>query len=267
MQMMSNLLFIVEGETDEPTVLGSVFERYGFKVIRSAERMSVDTEDSGLQFEKFQYATDRSNVVIIQGPRTRIHDFLKAFKENEMSLERAFSYAYSYFKGIFLIFDVDHNDCEDVEEMYRRFGDESSGMLLLSSPCFEVLADFDHDRKEETYHRIHEYKAAINEHHKGRTLDFMVDHFPELLLFFLEKNRKEFQEDNVMEHPRLIVESINRLNERVNCREPDQSYVVYRYFSTVLYVAIAYANGLTKEVRNYEAVREFFLKSPRPTDR
>ena len=254
MGMNKNILLIVEGSVDEQNIFSNAFLKYGFNTIVSDEKMSID----GIgQFEKFQYQLDKNNVVIIQGPRNRIHDFLKLFDENQMSIERAFSFTYGFFAGIFLIYDVDHNDCEDIETMYERFPDESTGMLLLSSPCIEVLADYNRQREEAKYHRLKEYKADINAHYDGNTRSFIANNFEELLLFFLDKNYLDFQESNVMEHPRLIIDRINQLNERVNCPNKERSYVVYRYFSTVIYVAIAYANGLTKEIDNYPIVRSF----------
>lgn len=80
------------------------------------------------------------------------------------------------------------------------------------------------------------------------------------MLYFLEKNRAEFNETNIMEHPQLIVAKINCLNERVNLPNKSDSYVIYRYFSTVVYVAIASSLGLTREIDNYEIVKSFFGK-------
>ena len=62
-----------------------------------------------------------------------------------------------------------------------------------------------------------------------------------------------------MEHPRLIIDKINELNERVNLQDKESSYVIYRYFSTVIYMAIASALSLTKEVDNFDIVKSFFL--------
>lgn len=254
--MPKNILLIVEGSVDEQNIFGNVFSKYGFNTIISKEKMNI--EDIG-QLEKFQYSLNNNNIVIIQGPKNRIHDFLKLFNENEMSIERAFSYSYAFFSGIFLIYDVDHNDCDDVEEMIKKFPDESTGMLLLSSPCIEVIADYNRDRKETKYSRLSEYKAEINTHYCGQTNKYISDNFNDLMLYFLDKNYKEFKEPNIMEHPALIVKSINRFNSRINCREKENSYVIYRYFSTVVYVAIAYSNGLTKEINNYDLTRNFFL--------
>lgn len=258
MRMNKNILLIVEGSVYEQNLFGDVFSKYGFNTIVSNQKMDVDGVG---QFEKFEYQLDKSNVVIIQGPKNRIHDFLRLYDENEMSIEKAFSYSYAFFSGIFLIYDVDHNDCDDVELMYKRFPDESTGMLLLSSPCIEVIADYDRHRGESRYAHLKEYKSDINTHYNGATNAFIKDNFDELMLFFLEKNHNEFQEENIMEHPRLIVNSINSLNDRVNCKNPADSYVIYRYFSTVVYVAIAYANDLTREIDNYESVHSFFKEN------
>ena len=253
--MSKNILLIVEGSVYEQNIFGDVFSKYGFNTIVSNQKMDVDGVG---QFEKFEYQLEKNNIVIIQGPRNRIHDFLKLYDENEMSIEKVFSYSYAFFSGIFLIYDVDHNDCDDVELMYKRFSDESTGMLLLSSPCIEVIADYDRQRSESKFKHLKEYKAEINNHYNGATNDFIRNNFDALMLYFLKKNHDDFKEPNVMEHPRLIVQSINALNDRVNCKNPKDSYVIYRYFSTVVYVVIAYANGLTKEIDNYENVYSFF---------
>lgn len=255
--MNKNILLIVEGSVYEQSIFGNVFSKYGFNTIISNEKMDID----GIgQFQRFEYQLNKNNVVIIQGPRNRIHDFLKLYNENEMSIERAFSYSYAFFSGIFLIYDVDHNDCDDIKEMYNKFADESTGMLLLSSPCIEVIADYNRNRGETRYSHLKEYKADINNHYKGSTDKFIVENFNDLMLYFLNKNYKDFNEANIMEHPSLLVDSVNRFNERINCKDKFSSYAIYRYFSTVVYVAIAYANGLTKDINNYDLVRNFFTK-------
>lgn len=66
-------------------------------------------------------------------------------------------------------------------------------------------------------------------------------------------NRYEFDELNILEHPGLVIEKINK----ENFRSEDQ--VIYRYFTTVLYVALAYICGKTKQIENYLEVREFLL--------
>ena len=127
--MVKNFLFIVEGEIDEKTLFSRVLERYGFNAIVCGEKL--DLENVG-QLSKLEYSLDTNNIVLIQGPRNRIHDFLKYYNDNCYSVERAFHYEYAYFKGIFLIYDVDHNDCDDVSEMFAKFNDESSGIFYYN---------------------------------------------------------------------------------------------------------------------------------------
>ena len=85
-------------------------------------------------------------------------------------------------------------------------------------------------------------------------INYIVDNFEDLILKFLISNVVLFKDDNVMEHPHLAVDEINRLNYR------SKEQVRYYYFTTVTYVVIAYIMGLTKQVDNADAVREF-LKS------
>lgn len=254
--MRNNILLLTEGRVDEQDIFSHVFEQYGVKSFPIKKRI-IDLAEG--QFKEFELSLGNTNVFIIQAPRNRVHDFLKLLEDPNIILEKVFNYEYAFFQKIFLIYDVDHNDCEDISRMYSLFQDETTGMLLLSSPCIEVLADFNKERKEEKYVHLREYKTQINVHHRGLTKQYIREHFNQIMLFFLEKNYEDFKEKNVMEHPRLIIDKINELNERVNLQDKESSYVIYRYFSTVIYVAIASALSLTKEVDNFDIVKSFFL--------
>ena len=56
-----------------------------------------------------------------------------------------------------------------------------------------------------------------------------------------------------MNHPSEIIDYINRFNIRDN----EKHYVVYRYFSTVVYCVLAYVLGLTIEIDNYDIVKNY----------
>ena len=259
--MSKNILLIVEGNRTEKEIFEKAFEKIGYNIIQPEEKLTIDF-DTSIEVIRSKYSKDKDNIVIIEGPRNRIHDFLKYYDENTMSLDRIFSDSPNYFSSTFLIYDVDHNDNEDVEEMFRRFQDETTGMLLLSSPCIEVLGDYNRNREKGKYNHLGEYKKDLNDFYNGQTVALIQKNLYKDLLYFLEKNYQEFNEPNIMEHPSLIVKKINELNERVNYpkEEKEKSYVIYRYFSTVVYVAIAHACGLTREIENYEIVRQFFLE-------
>lgn len=261
--MARNILLLTEGQVEEQDIFSGVFNHYGITAISSPKRI-IDL-DLG-EFVESKLSADKLNVYIIQGPRNRIHDFLKYINDKTVSVEKIFGYAFAFFQQIFLIYDVDHNDCGDISEMISLFQDEASGMLLLSSPCIEVLADFDRDRRELRCRHLKEYKAEINQHYNGLTKKHIVDHIDEILLHFLKKNYEDFQEANIMEHPRLIADKINELNIRSNSHGQNDSHVVFRYFSTVVYVAIASALSLTVEIDNYEAVKSFFESKTKQKD-
>ena len=259
--MNDNYLLVVEGAKTEKNIFQCVLEKYGFNVVRVDEKL--DVENIG-QLECVEFSNDKKNVIIIQGPKNRIHDFLNMYNDKEDSIEKAFSLSLTRFKGIFLMYDVDHNDQEDIEKMFSKFQDESSGMLLLSSPCIEVLGEYNF-KQELKYNHLKEYKARLNVkyNHEGYKSidDYIIKNFDELCIKFLDLNYEEFGEPNIMEHPALIIKSI-AANDRINYSDEQRcnSYVIYRYFTTVVYVFIAYINGLTKEIDNYEIVREYFKR-------
>ena len=60
-----------------------------------------------------------------------------------------------------------------------------------------------------------------------------------------------------MDHPDFILKQINKFNDRTFVSN-DELPVVYRYFTTTLYVCIAYIMGLTKQINNSDEVIKFF---------
>ena len=200
----------------------------------------------------------KNNIVVIQGPRNRISDLLKLFKKEHISLDKWLLKSYGIFAGVFWIYDVDHTTKEELDEMFNNFQDESTrGLLLVSSPCIEVVADINRTNELNCGH-LYEYKKEMNlklEKICGKhTKQYIIDNFERLILYYLEKNFKESNNPNIMEHPSFIVKKINELNER-----GDPTIVLYRYFTTVIYCSIAFIFGLTKEIDNYEIVKNFFL--------
>ena len=257
--MGNKYLLIVEGAKTEQKIFSSVLKKYGFNVTVESKKLEIDK----FTFDYTNYEKDQKEIIIVQGHRNRIHDFLKLFDSNESDLDRLFSNCSNCFQGIFLIYDVDHNNEKDIEKMFNKFPEETGGLLLLSSPCIEVLGEYDHSHILK-YNHLKEYKSYLNNfYNKNYGLsveEYIIENFEELCLYYLEKNKEDFNEENIMEHPRLIIDKINSLNKRMNCNDKEKSYVIYNYLTTVVYVFIAYINGLTKEINNYSLVRDFFEK-------
>ena len=259
--MSKKFLLIVEGKVTEKEILKSILEKCDIDVYKCDKidlAMKVD--------ELFLNIYDTSNkdvVYLVQGPRNRIHDWLKLMKSSEEDFERYFNDVQVSFAGIFIIYDVDHTSKEELVEMFDKYNDETDrGLLLLSSPCVEVLADPNRTEKLECNH-LKEYKAQLNVKYNIDGFDsaenYIIKNFNGLILNFIDKNTTESGSNNVMEHPQFVLSKINDFNERIYM--PDGTpYVLYRYFTTVIYVCIAYINGLAKEIDNVELVKNFFIE-------
>lgn len=255
--MGRNYLFIVEGEKTEPCILEAVLKRWGYNAIKT-KRISELQEFNhslDLSFDETKLTNAKDNVVIAQAPRNRLHDLVVLYKEHHVDLDKLFGANDDIlFSGIFVIFDVDHTNVSDLQEAFAFHCDEtSSGLLLVSSLCIEIISE--PQRKDElSVCHLGEYKSARNVHchnaYKKNVTQYIADNFEALALEFLEKNYKDFKEPNVMEHPKLVIEAINKHNIR------NIESVVYRYFTTVVYVALAYISGATREIDNYHIVRE-----------
>lgn len=257
--MPNNYLVVVEGEKTEKSILKIILERYGFNFISCNEKL--DVQEIG-RFTKIDFANKKDNIVVIQGPKTRIHDFLLYFRKNpNIDTEHIFNFKTCFFKGIFIVYDVDHNDEEDIEEMFSIFDDEfNNGLLLLSSPCIEVIGDEDFEIKRGRWKHVTEYKHELNkycyDHFNHGIEEHIKNNFSKEMLRLLSKNHKEFKNNNVMEHPQEIIEFINKNNIRHN--EKNNTYVLYKYFSSVFYVILAFIAGKTREIDNFEEVKKYY---------
>ncbi len=244
----------------------SFLEKYGFKK-EIEDKFCIKNGNDELLLNRtvLKRTGDNDIVIIAQSPQSRIHGFLKSYDKNKDSLDQLFRYSSDRdeFAGIFLVFDLDHNDVDDCSRMIDLFSDEASGLLLLSSPCVEVLIDLEcSTRTNERYERLGKYKAKVNslleKIEKKKASDYLKERFEERAIYFLDKNVSDFGSMNVMEHPRMIVEKSNLLNICHNGKSDDEKYVIINLFTTVLYVFVAYIMGATREIENYETVRKLF---------
>ncbi len=257
--MSKNFLLIVEGENTEKTILKSVLEKCDIEVIK-CNQMNLQIKFDDL-FANIYHTTKKDRVYLVQGPRNRIRDWLKLMKKSEEDFELFFNEIEGFFAGVFIIYDVDHTSKEDLKEMFEKYNDETDkGLLLLSSPCIEVLADIER-KKDLICNHLKEYKAELNIKFNLAGFDsaekYIMQNFEKLALYYIDKNAKEFESNNIMEHPQFIISKINEFNERKSTPN-GEPFVYYRYFTTVIYVCIAYINGLTKEIDNIQTVKDFF---------
>ena len=257
--MAKNFLIITEGTKTEPTILKAIFEKYKFNVI-DHEPIKISDEKDSFELDVSELSEQSDNIMIAQGPKNRIRDFLLLVNKQKEDIDRYFVKLKKNFAGIFLVYDVDHTLKEDLEEMYNKYNDETSGLLLLSSPCVEILSEPERVKKIETEH-LKTYKTERNKwvnKKSGLSMeDYIIEHFEDSILYFIRKNCDESGNKNVMEHPDFVLEQINKFNERTFISN-DVLPVIYRYFTTTLYVCIAYIMGLTKQIDNSDEVIKFF---------
>lgn len=259
--MAKRFLIITEGVKTEPNILESVLKKYGFNVIKQ-DPIRIHKEEQLFDFDFTQLADDKDNIFIAQGPKNRISEFLRLFDNRSEDIERYFKTWSENFAGIFLIYDVDHTSKEALENMFLKFQDETeSGLLILSSPCIEILSEPNRVKEIRVEH-LSEYKKErkvwVDNKTHNSVENYIINNFEDLIIEFLKQNCKDSGSNNVMDHPEFVLHQINLLNERTYVND-DLQPVLYRYFTTTLYVCIAYILGLTKEIDNSEIVESFFL--------
>lgn len=250
-----NYLFVTEGEKTEPNILEPILKGFGFSVTIKEKQNNY----SDISFSETELSNGENNVVIAVAPRSRISHALLAYEREHIDFHKLFGNG-KLFSGIYIIYDIDHTSVDDLNTAYSIHNDESdTGLLLVSSPCIEVLTDLNRTEDLNIIESFKEYKKernlALRELEGFNCEEYIVKNFNKIALFYLNLNTAEFKETNVMEHPRLVIEKINKENIRT-----DKACKI-RYFTTVLYVAIAHMTGLAKNTSNCEEVKRFFCET------
>lgn len=251
-------LLIVEGAVAEPEILKTVFDKYGVSTYHAEKRLEIG-DDGDIALPNLK--DDTSDIVIVQGPRTRLYELLKIIKNHSYDVNKMMGRCSNYFSLIFWVFDVDQNTDDELSECFKLFMDESDdGLLLLSCPCVESLAD--DQLIEFECDEVKKYKAEINrrlsKNHEEEAYKFIKKNFDTLVIKVLDRNVRDFNSRNVMEHPSLILPLVKR---NIRNKTTDKNELIFRYFSTVIYVLVACSLGLTRNMDNYEEVRSFFEKN------
>ena len=253
-----NYLLLVEGARTEINIFQRVLERYGMKVIRHSQLQSFsDLKDVDLDGIELQ--GEKGVVLIAQTPRNRLSDLIKYYEREKVDLHFAFGGRSTPFNGVFLVFDVDHTSKEDLNKMFVNHKDETdSGLLLISSPCIEIMTEPERTEELKTDH-LWKYKKQRNAYISDtlklgtNAEQFISDNFEDLAVSFLDRNRLEFDDNNVMNHPEEVIQLVNERNDRT------EKEVTYRYFTTVVYVLFACIFRLNIQIDNYHALREFLI--------
>ncbi len=231
-------LILTEGARTEINIFQRVLERYGLRVIRIS-RIESFTEPESLQLLGTELECDRTSVLIAQAPRNRLKDLLSYYRRDNIDLNLVFG--------------------SRDKEIYTRHNDETdSGLLLISSPCIEILSEPGRTEELRVKH-LKEYKRERNNFFSDvlrlgmNAEEYIAENFEKLAVSYLDRNFNDFRDANVMNHPESVIKKVNELNFR------SEEEVIYRYFTTVVYVLIACIFGFSIKTDSYSSLREFLL--------
>ena len=135
---MKNYLLIVEGEVTESTIFEYIFNKLGYSVNKIEGKLTLSNDFKDLIVKSL--IEDKDSVTIIQGPKNRINELIKLFENEQYDIKRIFTNLNINFAAVFWIYDVDHTSCENLSKMLNRYNNENDGLLLVSSPCIEILS-------------------------------------------------------------------------------------------------------------------------------
>ena len=268
--MSKKYLAIVEGEDMEPEILEYALSTYyGFNVLRADNRLS----SLPLGFKKTLIYDGNDEFYIVQGRRNRIKELLKeTLEETHSSIERAFSN--ENFAGIFLVYDVDHNSNEEIEEARGRFNNISDGLLTLSVPCVECVLE--KDFKPYVSSSYKGYKTAKNEWCTEQagvsSKEFIKYEFNRLMIENLLRNKKVFAKESLPEpndvslHGEYSLDLNARYNIRTGRSEKDYR-VEISYYASVLYLILLHVKGHARYSDSFDSLLAFFYSKQREIEK
>ena len=158
--MSRNILLVVEGKKTEQKILGEIFKKYDFEVIKKEPiKSNLDNIDEIFNIEEYKNKND--SITIITGSHSRLNHLINSYNKNTDDFSKLFNLTNNIFSGVFYIYDVDHTTNENLENLFEILNDETSAMLLVSSPCIEIISDPNRKAPIIVNH-LKEYKSERN---------------------------------------------------------------------------------------------------------
>lgn len=249
-------LIIVEGQKTEPSIFKYIFEKYGYHF----HDMNNDDDWDSYKID----VDNRKTIFLIQGKRNRLKDLLEQYEEYDTLSE---CYKIDDVVALnYIVYDFDYVKSEELQKLRKKFYSPQEGELLLSNPCIEVLAEqkfYPHKGRSTRYKkRINsqiEETGFTGKSGIALNISYICSHFEELLITHIKRNCIMFNERNVLKHPSLLIDYVLKTNKN----NVNTDLFEFHYLSTVIYVAIAELEGLTKKVDNADEVISYFKKKQR----
>lgn len=244
-------LLVVEGSVTEPTIFKYIFEKYGYKFVNM-----MDNDWIAYKVD----ISENKTIYLIQGDRNRLNEFLNEYSEYDTLSQK---YGIDDVVALnYIIYDFDYVTKDKMKELQKKFTSPQEGELLLSNPCIEVIAEKDFDYVHDNHSSF--YKKRIKKiltDEKYRSIEgvkliesYVCENFEDLMINHIKRNCEVFETNNVNEHPSKLIEHVMS----TNIIDEEKEFFRFYYLSTVIYVAIADLEGLTKDIDNANNVIEYF---------
>lgn len=203
-----NILIVVEGRDLEVNLVKTIAKKFlpNYKVV-------TKIYDKARKVDLSSYAvieSDESRVFIVKPKHNTLSAIIKhASTEEEFFIQQTYcNVDPDFFSLTFLIFDIDYTEHAYLKKAYKMFNDEfSTGLLLLSSPCAEALADFKNRKyKIKISEKIKQkYKPSVAEDlrlkrlipkNKHNSSSFIKKYVFECCYYNLNKSKIKFLKDD-----------------------------------------------------------------------
>lgn len=247
---MSSILIVVEGERFEKKVITRLFSLIGYEVI---------AENRLGNFDKYKLIKQNNVVYLIPGPKNDINSMMIEFDRTKDDLSKYFKIDEVVAEN-YLIYDIDTANIDVFNSMISKFNNPQEGMVVLSNPCIEVLAD--HEKKDYCSkprdYKKHITKRLLDLNHRdvNESLEsYIINNIISLLKKELNDNELLFGSNDIYDHVELSYKIIGDNSYQIE----DEIYLYKNLFS-VLYIVLSGVFKLYKYEDNSIELRKI-LKS------
>jgi len=235
---MIRILLVVEGEKTEVDVFKELFTILGFSVVQEPKRGN---------FSRYTISTADKLVYLIPGPKQQVLEIMKEFDSASMDLSLFFNIPEPIALN-YIVYDADDTIFADFSSLIENFKSSQDGLILLSNPCFEVLADnvYDTHHKAPKYYKkkVRQQLISTGSINPGTTLlQYMVNNIIGLLIEQVRRNEVFFNSSDIYNH---AIDSYNLISSNVI----DRTLNIYTYSN--LFSVIFVILGDIFEVSKYE---------------
>ncbi len=238
---MNNALIIVEGDKFEISIINNLFEKLGY---------IVETEKRHGSFNVSTFKLYDKYIFLIPGPKPQVSSVIKEFDSTTEDLKNYFGLTNIDIGLIFIVYDVDDANNTNVINFYKKYNNSQEGLLILSNPCLEVIADDtfnEYSGVPRLYKEIVRNQIKIRKKLKSFSENDLIQYINEnifsLLKLHLNRNIRKYGSKNVLEH-------IDECQKDILQNIISQNSYYYKKIFTTIYVIIAEIFGITKQIEN-----------------